>query len=80
MIVLMRKAGRVSEIESLIEISKDSTSHKSQAGLNFARGLYSQYIGQTNKALKFFNLSRQDGIFGRKAIIHMLDIYINPDN
>ncbi len=76
----MRRAGLLKEIVPFIDRALNSTSHKSQAGLNYAQGLYNRYSGQPNTALKFFNLCRNDGNYGKKAIIHMIEIFLNPDN
>ncbi len=39
-----------------------------------------RYINNPRDALKEFNFTRTDTKWGAKAIMHMVEIYMNPDN
>ncbi len=39
-----------------------------------------RFCNNPRDALKEFNLARKDSKWGGQAILHMVEIYINPDN
>lgn len=45
-------------------------------GTSFVRS----YINNPREALKELNLARKDSRWGSSAILHMVEIYLNPDN
>uniref|UniRef100_A0A7S3VHC1 Uncharacterized protein n=1 Tax=Dunaliella tertiolecta TaxID=3047 RepID=A0A7S3VHC1_DUNTE len=49
-------------------------------GFHFCKGLYNRYINEPREALKEFNFARKDSKWGAQAIMHMVEIYLNPDN
>ncbi|PNH02040.1 Tetratricopeptide repeat protein 21A, partial [Tetrabaena socialis] len=38
------------------------------------------YVNNPREALKELNLARKDSRWGSSAILHMVEIYLNPDN
>ena len=79
-IILLRRIGRLAEVPTYLKAAekadKRSSSH---AGLRFCQGLYSRYTNDVISAIKEFNLSRRDATWGQDAIIHMIELFLNPD-
>ncbi|KAF4150574.1 Tetratricopeptide repeat [Phytophthora infestans] len=49
-------------------------------GLHFCKGLYARYRNNVVEAIDEFNLARRDPEWGERALINMIEIYLNPDN
>ncbi|KAG1708704.1 hypothetical protein DVH05_022330 [Phytophthora capsici] len=49
-------------------------------GLHFCKGLYSRFRNNVVEAIDEFNLARRDPEWGERALINMIEIYLNPDN
>jgi tetratricopeptide repeat protein 21B len=81
LIALLRRAGKLTDADHFL---KAAERHSPRAvhlpGLNYCKGLYHRYVNSVHEATKHFNLSRRDSEWGKKAIVHMVEIYLNPDN
>ncbi|KAG3135146.1 Tetratricopeptide repeat protein [Phytophthora idaei] len=49
-------------------------------GLHFCKGLYARFRNNVVEAIDEFNLARRDPEWGERALINMIEIYLNPDN
>ncbi|RLN44133.1 hypothetical protein BBJ28_00010612 [Nothophytophthora sp. Chile5] len=49
-------------------------------GLHFCRGLLARFRNNVVEAIEAFNLARRDPEWGERALINMIEIYLNPDN
>lgn len=49
-------------------------------GLHFCRGLYARFCNNVIEAIDEFNRARRDPEWGERALINMIEIYLNPDN
>ncbi|POM60252.1 hypothetical protein PHPALM_30915 [Phytophthora palmivora] len=49
-------------------------------GLHFCKGLYARFRNNVVEAIEEFNLARRDPEWGERALINMIEIYLNPDN
>ena len=54
--------------------------HVTAAGLHYCKGLHHYYQNQPRDALLHFNFARKDHEWGKAALEHMINIYINPDH
>ena len=54
--------------------------HVTAAGLHYCKGLHHYYQNQPRDALLHFNYARKDHEWGKVALEHMINIYINPDH
>lgn len=80
LIEVMRRSGTLSEsVPYLHNATKTSIQCKNTSGLNYCNGLFEWYNGNLNNALRYFNLSRRDHIWGQQAKLNMIEICINPD-
>ena len=50
------------------------------AGLYYCKGLYKRFEGDPAGALKELNWARFDNLYGKSAIMNMIEIYLNPAN
>jgi len=81
LIDLMRRAGELPNADKFLETAKKaSMSASTEPGLNYCRGLYHMYLGETNQALACFSKASKDSDFGVRALYHMVSIYLNPDD
>jgi len=80
LIQLLRRAGRLKDIPKFIKTAEKHSAKASFApGLHYCKGLYAWYQNNPTEALAAFNSCRKDGEFGKKALVNMIDIYLNPD-
>ncbi|KAL4164369.1 hypothetical protein KRP22_004235 [Phytophthora ramorum] len=49
-------------------------------GLHFCKGLYARFRNNVVEAIDELNLARRDPEWGERALINMIEIYLNPDN
>ncbi|RLN49385.1 hypothetical protein BBJ29_009436 [Phytophthora kernoviae] len=49
-------------------------------GLHFCKGLFARFRNNVVEAIDEFNLARRDSEWGERALINMIEIYLNPDN
>lgn len=80
LIELMRRAGKINDVQSFIENAELKTQRSKMAGLNYCKGLFSRYKSEPLKALRELNFSRFDNFYGESAIQNMIEIYLNPSN
>lgn len=80
-LTMLLRVGKLDEAPQYIEeAEKMGPRAKFSAGLSFCNGLYNQYTNNIRDAIKYFNQARRDGVWGNEALMHMIDIYLNPDN
>ena len=80
LIELMRRAGKINDVQTFIESAEAKTQRSKMAGLNYCKGLYSRYKNEPLKALRELNQARFDNFYGESAIQNMIEIYLNPQN
>lgn len=80
MISILRRVGKLDEVQAFFtraEIyNRRSSGH---AGMHFCRGLYARYTNDIIKAVTEFNRCRTDALWGPESLIHMIELYLNPD-
>ncbi|GIL85609.1 hypothetical protein Vretimale_13293 [Volvox reticuliferus] len=81
LILLLRRAGRLEDVPRYFTLA-ESGSPKAvmDPGYHYCKGLYNRYTNNPREALKELNLARKDSRWGSSAILHMVEIYLNPDN
>ncbi|KRF80931.1 tetratricopeptide repeat protein 21B isoform X2 [Drosophila virilis] len=80
LIEVMRRSGTLSESVPFLERAEHATSQSKHAsGFTYCKGLFEWYAGNLNSALRYFNLSRRDHVWGQLAKLNMIEICINPD-
>lgn len=80
LIEVMRRSGTLSESLPFLERAEQaSLQSKNSTGYAYCKGLFDWYNGNLNSALRYFNQSRRDHIWGQQAKVNMIEICINPD-
>jgi tetratricopeptide repeat protein 21B len=80
MINLLRKAGRLEEAPSYLTAAEQGNRRSgSHAGLRYCQGLHARYTNDVGKAISEFNLARRDEVWGHDALVHMIELFLNPD-
>lgn len=81
LILLLRRAGKLDQAPNFLKLAE---AHSPRAvhmpGLHYCKGLYERYSNNVHAAVTNFNKARRDGEWGKDAITHMVEIYLNPDN
>ena len=81
LIVLLRRAGKLEEVQPFLSLAEHSNPRaESHAGLHHCKGVFYRAQHDVQKAVKHFNLARRDGKWGAPSLMHMIELYINPDN
>ncbi|KAI9207248.1 uncharacterized protein BJ171DRAFT_561472 [Polychytrium aggregatum] len=81
LIEMMKRNGKLDEAEQFFElVQKHSSKASLHCGFHYCRGLYYRYSNNPNEALKEFNYCRRDAEWGERSLIHMIEIFLNPDN
>ena len=81
MILLLRRVGKLDEVEKVLEAAeKFSPKAQHQAGYMFCKGVYLRYTNRTPEAIRALNKARKSGEWGEKALVHMIELYLNPTN
>jgi tetratricopeptide repeat protein 21B len=81
MVRTLRRAGRLAEAPRWLQLAEyTNATAVTSAGYNYCVGLYNWYMHDITKALLHFNNARKNGVWGKKAITEMVEIYLNPDN
>jgi len=80
LIELLRRAGRIKDIDALVLRAEKNCQRINLAGLFYCRGLQRRFEGDPAAALKELNWARFDNVFGKSAIMNMIEIYLNPAN
>lgn len=82
LIIILRRLGKLQEIPAYFEAAekydKRSIAH---SGYHYCKGLYCRYTNDVIQAIQHFNLSRKDikSKYGESSLIHMIELYLNPD-
>ncbi|XP_034111910.1 tetratricopeptide repeat protein 21B-like isoform X4 [Drosophila nasuta] len=80
LIEVMRRFGTLLEsLPFLQRAAQASEQYKNSLELNYCNGLFEWYNGSLNSALRYFNLSRRDPVWGLQSKLNMIDICLNPD-
>lgn len=81
-LVMLRRTGKLhttaGRFLKMAERSGVRVAHS--AGMHFCKGLYARYKNQVREAIEEFNLARRDPEWGERALLNMIEIYLNPDN
>ncbi|XP_020612885.1 tetratricopeptide repeat protein 21B-like [Orbicella faveolata] len=81
LINLLRRAGKLEECSKYLEQAESAIPRAAMdSGLNYCKGLFHWYTVNPTAALKHFNLSRKDSMWGEYAVYNMIEICLNPDN
>eukprot|EP00002_Diphylleia_rotans_P017875 TRINITY_DN3468_c0_g2_i5.p1 TRINITY_DN3468_c0_g2~~TRINITY_DN3468_c0_g2_i5.p1 ORF type:complete len:957 (-),score=208.28 TRINITY_DN3468_c0_g2_i5:433-3303(-) len=81
LIELLRRAGKLKDAPRFLTMAENLSQRASyDPGLHYCKGIYQRYTNSPSEALKSFNLARKDGEWGERALIHMIEIYLNPEN
>ena len=81
MILLLRRAGKLEEAPKVLDAAEKysvKTSH--DAGLLFCTGLYLRYTNNVPEAIRALNKARKNGVWGEQALMHMVELYLNPES
>ena len=79
-IILLRRVGKLNEVPNyLTNAEKSDRRSLAHAGLKYCKGLYARYTNDVSTAIREFNLARRDSVWGPEALIHMIELYLNPD-
>lgn len=80
MIGLLRRGGKLEIAPAYLKNAENNdrraTAH---AGFHFCQGLYARFTNDIGKAIAEFNLARRDDKWGHDALVHMIELYLNPD-
>lgn len=88
LILLVRRAGRLHETAAnrpgdalrFLRLAERSSARAIlDGGYHYCKGIYARYTRNFSEALKELNQARKDGEWGCKAICHMIEIYLDPD-
>ncbi|CEG46469.1 Tetratricopeptide TPR1 [Plasmopara halstedii] len=75
-----KEQGRVAQ-RYLSLAERSANAHVAHApGLHFCKGLYARFRNNVLEAIDEFNRARRDPEWGERALINMIEIYLNPDN
>ncbi|ODN01250.1 Tetratricopeptide repeat protein 21B [Orchesella cincta] len=72
-----RRSGTLNEAEPYLKAST-TNADPNDPGLGYCQGIYEWYSGSANMGLKMLNKARKDPVYGPKALLVMIDIYVNP--
>lgn len=78
LIELLRRAGRLKEVNNYVQAAEKICKRSNMAGLAFCKGLSHFFQNSPMDALKELNVARQDNTFGQQATVCMVEIYLNP--
>ncbi|MEW5313286.1 MAG: hypothetical protein WDW38_004868 [Sanguina aurantia] len=80
-IQLLRRAGKLEDVPKyLTQAENGSPKAAMDPGYHYCKGLHNRYINDPREALKNFNLARKDSRWGAPSILHMVEVFLNPDN
>jgi tetratricopeptide repeat protein 21B len=82
LIVVLRRMGLLDEIPAYMEAAeKNDKRSVAHSGYHYCKGLYARYTNDVIQAIQHFNLSRKDikSSYGEDSLIHMVELYLNPD-
>ena len=67
------------EAHKYIQRAEKKATNKNDPGLCFCRGLYHKFNRSPKDALAEFNKSKKSTQYAEESLVHMIDIYLNPD-
>lgn len=80
LISILRKIGRLPLVDDYLKAAQSANRRSSShAGFRYCTGLYARYTNDVGKAIHEFNFARKDSSWGAKALEHMIELYLNPD-
>jgi tetratricopeptide repeat protein 21B len=80
MISILRRVGKLDEVPAYFTRAETHNRRCSgHAGMHFCRGLYARYTNDIIKAVGEFNRCRTDALWGPDSLVHMIELYLNPD-
>ncbi|KAI8911381.1 hypothetical protein DFJ77DRAFT_469797 [Powellomyces hirtus] len=81
LIETMRRCGNLKDVPKFLTRAENSSFKVHlHPGFHYCKGLYFRYTNSPNEALKEFNFCRKDNEWGERALTHMIEIFLNPDN
>ncbi|KAJ3020917.1 Tetratricopeptide repeat protein 21B [Thoreauomyces humboldtii] len=81
LIETLRRCGTLQDAPPFLDdAEKSSVKVHLHPGFHYCKGLYHRYTNSPNEALKEFNFCRKDTEWGERALTHMIEIFLNPDN
>lgn len=79
--MMLRRSGKLEDAtDVLANAERLGQRVKHSAGFRYCKGIHQWYLNNINEALAEFNLARRDAEWGKEAVMHMVEIYLNPDN
>ncbi|RHY26925.1 hypothetical protein DYB32_007158 [Aphanomyces invadans] len=80
-IVMLRQAGKLDRAPRFLKLAERAGPRVAHsAGLHYCKGLYHRFQNNIHDAIQELNFARKDSEWGQRALVHMVEIYINPDN
>lgn len=80
LIAYLRRLGKLELAPPFIDSAeKNDKRSGTHAGLHYCKGLYAKYTNDVVNAISEFNLSRKDATWGADSLMHMIELYLNPD-
>lgn len=80
-IVMLRRAGKLNSAARYLKLAERAGVRVAHSpGLHFCKGLHARFKNNVFEAIEEFNLARRDPEWGERALINMIEIYLNPDN
>jgi tetratricopeptide repeat protein 21B len=79
LIVFFRRNNELDKAKLYLNAAEAKASNTNDAGLCFCRGLYNKYTRNPREALSEFNKAKKSAQYAEESLVHMIDIYLNPD-
>mmetsp|Transcript_68417 Transcript_68417/g.198374 ORF Transcript_68417/g.198374 Transcript_68417/m.198374 type:complete len:1349 (+) Transcript_68417:99-4145(+) len=81
LIFLLRRAGRLRDAPRYLQSAEKACTRAAdrEAGLRFCKGVYNRWMNKPQDALVELNFARRDPDYRAEALMHMIEIYLNPD-
>lgn len=81
LIALLYRAGELGDATRYFQLAEFRSPQVVHApGFAYCKGLFHRYGNAITDAISQFNKARRDVIWGERALTHMVEIYLNPDN
>lgn len=78
---LFWRAGNLEKAERFIKLAAhDAPRAYDEPGFRFCKGLFLRFSNNVRDAITEFNAARRDVLWGQRALVQMIEIYLNPDN
>jgi tetratricopeptide repeat protein 21B len=80
MISMLRRIGKLEEVPAYFARAEAQNRRSgSHPGMHYCKGLYARYTNDVIKAVTEFNRCRADSVWGASSLVHMIELYLNPD-